>query len=422
MSATTDVIIIGAGSAGLSAAKELTRHGLTCQVIEGAHRIGGRAYSEEIAPGVWFDLGCSWLVGGADNPFTPIADRRGITLGKHTEEAFRLKNVRFHRHGALLSTEEQAACLRYYAETHANLAAAAKAPKDTALSDIIDLDHEFAPPLLGGISTSWGLDADQISTYDNNSSVGGLGYPVLQGYGKLVANWGADVPVALNTPAISIDWSGHAVSVETPKGTITGRTLLSTVSTGILASGDIRFVPGLPDWKTEAIHALPMGTENKIGVHFDKDVFGPGGRAYYSTWNDQGEFAKVNACPMGLNLAMVFMGGRQGIWLEKQGPQACSAFAIDRVADIFGNDIRKHVSRTIPTAWNGDPWTRGSWACAKPGAVDPRNALARSIDDRLFFAGEATHIGGQGTCSGAFMSGVRAAGDIAETIGVPVPS
>ncbi|WP_371224137.1 flavin monoamine oxidase family protein [Roseovarius sp. 2305UL8-3] len=270
---------------------------------------------------------------------------------------------------------------------------------------------------MAGFPPPWGLDADQISTFDNNSSVGGLGYPVLRGYGNLVADWGADVPVTLNAPATAIDWSGQGVRVETPKGTVEGRVLLSTVSTGILASREIRFAPDLPEWKSEAIHALPMGTENKIGLHFDTDVFGPEGRGYYNTWNDAGDFAKVNACPMGLNLAMVFMGGRQGVWLEKQGPQACTDFAIDRVADIFGNDIRKHVARAIPTAWNSEPWTRGSWACAKPGQLHQRKALGQSVDERLFFAGEATSIGGQGTCSGAFQSGLRAAGEIIALIG-----
>ncbi len=73
MPAETDVIIIGAGASGLSAAKELARIGLTYTVVEGSHRIGGRAYAEEIAPGVWFDLGCAWLVGGATNPFVAIS-------------------------------------------------------------------------------------------------------------------------------------------------------------------------------------------------------------------------------------------------------------------------------------------------------------------------------------------------------------
>ncbi len=80
----TDVIIIGAGSAGLSAAKELTKQGISFIVVEASHRIGGRAYSEEIAPGVWFDLGCAYLDAGPDpknhidesNPFIDFAKIR----------------------------------------------------------------------------------------------------------------------------------------------------------------------------------------------------------------------------------------------------------------------------------------------------------------------------------------------------------
>ncbi|MEM6374734.1 MAG: NAD(P)/FAD-dependent oxidoreductase [Pseudomonadota bacterium] len=420
MSDVKDVIIIGAGSAGLSAAKALAERGLTYTLLEGAHRIGGRAYSEEIAPGTWFDLGCSWLVGGATNPFTPIADRMGISLGKEHEDVFRTKNVRFHRNRTLLNPQENAQCLDYFANTYRQCSAAAQASTDTALSDVIDIEHEFAPPYLGAISTSWGLDADQISTFDNETSQGGLGYPVLRGFGNLVADWGADVPVTLNAPVRRIDWSGRLVTVETPKGVATGRAVLSTVSTGILASGEMRFTPDLPVWKEQAIEGLPMGAENKVGLYFDRDVFGPEGRGYYSTWNEAGDFAKVNACPMGLNLAMVFYGGRHGNWLEKQGPAACTAYAIDRVADIFGEDIRKYVARSIPTAWHSEPWTRGSWACAKPGQAHQRAALARPVDERLFFAGEATHIGGQGTCSGAYLSGRRAAQEIAETIGAAV--
>ncbi|MEO0748928.1 MAG: FAD-dependent oxidoreductase [Pseudomonadota bacterium] len=411
----TDVIIIGAGSAGLSAAKELSRLGITYTVIEGAHRIGGRAYSEEIAPDTWFDLGCSWLVGGASNPFTPIADELGITLGKEHEDTFRTSAVRWHRNGALLDPQSQKDCYQFCIDSNTEIGKVVDAGQDISLADVIDMEHEYAPPLLGGISTSWGLDADGISTVDHWSTEGHLGYPVLRGYGNLIKTWGGDVQVTLNAPVTAIDWTGKEVKVDTPKGTVTGKTLLSTVSTGILGSGEIRFTPKLPDWKTDAIQAIPMGCENKVGIHFDRDVFGDA-RGYYSTWDDEGHFAKVNACPMGLNLAMVFVGGRLGIWLEKQGPQVFHDYALDRVADIFGNDIRKHVTRSITTAWHTDPWFRGSWACAMPGQGHQRKTLARAVDDRLFFAGEATHIGGQGTCSGAYLSGVRAAHDIAATL------
>ena len=413
MSAETDVIIIGAGAAGLSAAKELTRIGLTYTVVEGSHRIGGRAYAEEIAPGVWFDLGCAWLVGGASNPFVAIADELGITLDKDHSHLFLEENHRFQRNGEPLNEDRRAACLHYYDECYQAISAAAEQGQDVAVSDVVDMDDEFAAPLLCGVASAWGKDIDLVSTADFASATGELGFQALHGYGNLVAAWGADVAVSLNTRVDRIDWSGPGVTVETPKGTLAGRTALSTVSTGILASGDILFTPGLPDWKTEAINGLPMGTENKMGVTFDADVFAADGRGHYSTWNDDGSAAKVDASVMGLNTAAVFVGGRHGIWLEKQGQQACHDFAIDRVADIFGHDIRKHVTRSIVTAWSTEPWTRGSWTCALPGQAHQRANLQRPVDERLFFAGEATVYGGQGTCHGAYLSGIQAAQEIA---------
>ena len=418
MPSESDVIIIGAGAAGLSAAKELTRLGLTYTVVEGSHRIGGRAYAEEIAPGVWFDLGCAWLVGGATNPFVAIADELGITLSKDKSDLFKEENHRFQRNGEPLNEDQRAACLRYYDDSYKAITAAAKQGQDVAISDVVDLDHEFATPLLSGVASSWGLDIDLVSTADFASATGELGFQVLHGYGNLVAAWGADVAVSLNTRVERIDWSGRGVTVETPKEAITGHTALSTVSTGILASGDILFTPGLPDWKTEAINGLPMGTENKMGVYFDTDVFGADGRGHYSTRNDDGNAAKVDASVTGLNTAAVFVGGRHGVWLEKQGQQACHDFAVDRIADIFGHDIRKHVNRSIVTAWNTEPWTRGSWACALPGQAHQRANLERSVDERLFFAGEATVYGGQGTCHGAYLSGIRAAREIATQLNV----
>lgn len=223
--------------------------------------------------------------------------------------------------------------------------------------------------------------------------------------------------MSLNTRADRIDWSGAGVTVETPKGTLKAKSVLITVSNGILAANDIRFTPELPDWKTESFLNLPIGTMNKTCVHFDKDVFGPDGRGHHTTWNDDGTGSSIEASVMGLNTAVTFLGGRHAIWLEKQGQQAGHDFAVDQIANVFGNDIRKHVTRSIVTAWNTEPWTRGSYAMSKPGQTHQRLELARPIDDRLFFAGEATIVGPQACCHGAFMSGQRAAGEIAEALG-----
>ncbi|MGY8997247.1 MAG: flavin monoamine oxidase family protein [Alphaproteobacteria bacterium] len=416
MTTETDVVIIGAGVSGLAAARELTRLGLSCTVIEGSHRIGGRAYSEEIAPGVWFDLGCAWVGQGFVNPFVEIAESRGIALGQDASDAYKTENHRYVRNGTRLSEEQRVACRALYTQNYKAISEAARCEPDVAISDVIDLENEFLTPFLGEIAAAWGADIDLLSVADAASASGELGFTVPHGYGNLVAAWGRDVTVSLNTRADRVDWSASGVTVETPKGTVSARLALCTVSTGILGSGEIAFSPALPDWKTQAINGLPMGTENKMGIAFDKDVFGPQGRGHYTTWNDDGETAKVDANALGFNVASVFVGGRHGVWLEKQGQQAGHDFAVDRIADIFGNDIRKHVTRSIITAWSTEPWALGSWAYAQPGQAHQRGNLARPIDELLFFAGEATKVGGQGTCHGAYFSGMRAAQEIAEQL------
>jgi monoamine oxidase len=166
----------------------------------------------------------------------------------------------------------------------------------------------------------------------------------------------------------------------------------------------------------EAIQGVPMGAENKIGVHFTKDVFSREASGYYQSWSSDAQGAYIDVNLMSTNVVSVFMGGRFSIWMEKQGQQAAHEFAVDRIADIFGNDIRQSVGRSIVTAWVTEPWTLGSYACALPGQYHQRGSLPLAIDNKLFFAGEAT-ARANGTCNGAYWSGVRAAREVAEVLG-----
>ena len=416
MPSATDVIIIGAGSSGLSAARELTKLGLSYNLIEGSHRIGGRAYSEEIAPGVWFDLGCSYLHQGETNPFVAIADELGVTIGKDKGDIFADSKRGLYKNGTALEAGEREAYFRYVSECYAAVQTSVDQGEDFAIAELVDLENEYALSFMHSMAELNAADIDQTSSVDFAAFGGGSDIPVLNGYGNLVAAWGADIAVSLNTRAETITWSGKHVSVATSKGGLQARTVLCTVSTGILAASDIEFAPRLPDWKMEAVLGLPTGTENKICVLFDRDVFGPDGRGFHSTWNDNGEACGFEASVMGQNTAIVFTGGRFAVWLENQGQQAGHDYAVDRIAEAFGNDIRRHVTRSIVTAWTTEPWTRGSYSCALPGQAGQRNVLARPLDERLFFAGEATIIGGQACCHGALRSGVRAAREIAKVL------
>ncbi len=417
MTIETDVAIIGAGSAGLSTAKALREKGIAFQVVEGSHRIGGRAYSEEIAPGVWFDLGCSYLHLGDANPFKDIAASLDIPLCHERADMFSDENLNAWDNGRRLEGAALKAFLDYRDANEASIAASVARGEDRAIVDLIDMESEFAPSYINGLASLNTLDVDETSAKDYLDFGAGyegrhLDIPVPDGYGNLVKAWGADVPVTLNAKVEEIDFTGPGVTIKTAKGDLKAKLAVITVSTGILAAGDIKFTPALPSEKLDAARGLPCGTENKICVHFDTDVFGADGTGYHRTWTDDDEPSGFEASVMGLNTAIVFTGGRHAIWLERQGQQAGHDYAVNQIANVFGNDIRNHITRSIVTAWTTEPWTRGSYSCALPGQAYQRETMKQSVEERLFFAGEATAIGVNSTCHGAYLSGLRVAEEI----------
>ena len=418
MPTETDVVIIGAGAAGLSAAKELSMLNRSCVLVEASHRIGGRAYSEEIAPGVWFDLGCAYLVSGPDaenhidesNPFLDYAKNHQIVVERYNYGA------QFIRNGMALDSEEMKARAEFYASCKEAIKSSVSRGEDCAISDLIDLDNPYATPYIDMMAVTAPKDLDVASAADFFYGIEeAVDFNALNGYGNLVAQWGNDVAVSLNTKVESVDWSRDAVVVNTTKGALKARCVISTVSNGVLAAQDIDFKPGLPDWKMEAVLGLPMGAENKIGVHFNKDVFGPDDGGYYQSWSDDAHGAYIDVNLMSTNVATVFIGGRFSIWMEKQGPQVAHEFAVDHIANLFGNEIRQSVTRSIVSAWVTDPFVLGSYASALPGQYHQREFLPLPIDNKLFFAGEAT-ARANGTCHGAYWSGIRVAREVAEAL------
>ena len=139
------MIIIGAGVSGLSAAKELTKHGLSFVVVEASHRIGGRVYSVEIAPGVWFDLGCAYLVTNKDpaliHPFVTVAKALGIEIGEDKVEIY--NNLQYFHNGKKLGDGEEAALAQYLEDNHAAIVESVNRGEDRAIVELIDLDNPY---------------------------------------------------------------------------------------------------------------------------------------------------------------------------------------------------------------------------------------------------------------------------------------
>ena len=403
----TDILIIGAGIAGLAAAKKLIAAGREVTLLEASHRIGGRAYTEEVRPGEVFDLGAHWMHVASQNPFKPIADKLGFTSFED-----KLPD-RIFENGSWLSNEEGEAFIRFCYEQFDRMEDQVSDGGDMSVFEATDQENRWASYFNFYMSLDNSVDVDQISArgyveYDEEIE----DYPVVEGLGNLVARWGADVPVHLNCAVSEIDMNGKQILVKSSKGDIRANRVILTVSTGILAAGDIKFTPALPDWKLAAIQGLPIGNHNRICLSFDEDPFGPEAPgAFLAQFGDE-EAVGIHVKPFGYQYVECVNGGRFADWLENAGQQAAVDYYCEKLRAIFGSNITRGINREIVTAWRGDPWTRGAYSTALPGCSHLRADLARDLDDRLFFAGEACSLYSSASIQGAYWSGEETAGKI----------
>jgi monoamine oxidase len=149
---------------------------------------------------------------------------------------------------------------------------------------------------------------------------------------------------------------------------------------------------------------------------FDEDVFGPDCPEGASILLPNEEPIAFRFRPFGQHMAVALTGGRHALWLERAGVAAAVDYAMEKLVKIFGSGIRLHLRGQIVTAWGGDPWTRGSYSAALPGNGGQRAVLAKPIDDRLFFAGEATSTHSHATAHGAYTSAVQAMQQVADSL------
>jgi len=407
-----DLVIIGAGAAGIGAARAAAKAGLTHQVIEASHRIGGRAYTEDLAPGVPFDLGCHWLHWSDINPLVAEADRLGFAIDR---------NFAFSPHlwlnGRHATPAENNAYAAYFDWAESGGGAALPAHEDRDVLSLLDTDSPYFAPYAHVFSVIHAADPDGVSVRDVMSQVtSGGDWPVRDGLGRMMTRLGADIPVSLNTVAEEIDWSprDHLI-IRTNRGTVTARVALITVSIGILQSDLLKFRPALPAATLAAIDGFSPGVANRVALYFDRDVFGDV-RHNLTIVDGDAEPLAIHIPTFGFNYVVGQTGGHYASHLTRAGQRAATDYVLDRVAAVFGQGIRRHFVRSIVSAWDTDPWVLGAYASVKPGHFGARDRLAEAVENRLFFAGEAVGMPMVATCGGAYRSGTQAIGRIAAAL------
>jgi monoamine oxidase len=412
-----DVVIIGAGAAGMAAGRELQKRGVSFIIVEAAGRVGGRAWTESNTFGVPVDHGCSWISGSNSNPFTGIGQRGGFTLVNHTDAGADL----FDLEGNPASDDEWAAYDRAWGVIGRALNRAGSAGKDVAAATVIpEIDYGATVQSWMG-AMDYGVDFDQLSTADYwSGSNDQPSYIVKEGLGAVVATLATGLPIALDTKVTAIDWSGTGVSVETSQGTIAAKACMITVSTGVLNAGAIRFTPELPAWKQQAAADIPMGLLLKVPLLFDgaRLDLGENNWVTYRIPEDQaGEACYFVAWPCGHDYLFGNIGGQFAWDLYGQGQEAVVDYALDQLVRCVGSDARKHFVKGLATDWADNPLTFGAYGAVKPGAWGARARLSEPLADRLFFAGEAMGGATSALVNGAFRSGKTVAGDVARAIG-----
>lgn len=410
-SADTDVVVIGAGAAGLAAAQSLIAAGRRVVVIEAADRIGGRAHTETESFGLPYDRGCAWLQGPRDLPHMALARAEGFGLADAdggSEAVF--------VNGRRAKSSQRNAYWGSYEQVEDDLEDADGA--DVSAASLRDPDR----PWLGSVE-AWigaldhGVDFDNLSTGDYNSYAEiETNYFVREGLGTLVAAQGRDVPVTLGTPATRIDWSGAGVRVETPSGTIEARACIVTVSVGVLASGSLRFSPELPAARQEALAQVPMGLLERIGLQFE------GGGRFGLSENGVLTLLKQDPPPApqchfttyasGHDVIVGYVGGSFGWELGRAGPEAAIDFALEEFVSAVGSGARRRFKRGQFSDWGRNPLTLGAYSAARPGGHAGRAVLAEPLGDRVFFAGEAVAGDHVALMSGAHMSGTRVGAEV----------
>ena len=398
-----DVAIVGAGAAGIGAARRLADTGLSTVMLEALPRLGGRAWTQRAA-GVPLDLGCGWLHSADRNPWTRIAEETGFAVDRRTPAwGTQYRDLGF-------PAVEREAARGALARWNERLVAAPPAG-DCAADVLSDADARWTPYLqaMSGFISGDELErisAEDYAAYDTASTY--LNWRVPAGYGALVAaSLPASAEVALDLAVEAISLDERRVALRTRAGTVRPRAAILTVSTNILAGDAIASPSALDPWR-DAAARLPLGNDEKLFLEIlGNGPFAPESHVLGDPYDAATGTYSIR--PFGRSVIECFVGGAGARAAAAEGAAASFARAIEQLVGLFGSAARRCLKPLIASGWARAVTIGGAYSHALPGEADARIALARPLDERLFFAGEATHRTDFSTAHGAYLSGVRAA-------------
>ncbi|MCT7983794.1 FAD-dependent oxidoreductase [Laspinema sp. A4] len=414
------VLVIGAGIAGLAAARELQGQGFQVTVLEGRDRIGGRIHTSRTL-GFPVDLGASWIHGITDNPIATLAKAWQIPILPTDFDNI----ILYNNQGNPMSDRDFEVSYALYEEIRDRAASIAEnSEQDLSLGAALQqvlaaqtLTPQQAQLIEWGFNsefvTEFGADLESLSSWyvDEGSEFDGGDYLFPQGYDQIITRLANNLEIQLQQKVTEIRYSSSGVSVTTERESFTADAAILTLPVGVLKSGTIQFSPELPKHKQAAITRLNMGLLNKVIFKFSEQFWSQDyQRLGYLHENSPDFYEFLNGSFYSKNPVLIaFIGGSFAREIEQLSEEKIRERVLRVLRRSYGDRIPEPESMMV-TRWSQDPFAFGSYShIAVGGESSDRDILAEPIGDRLFFAGEATSRDYPATVHGAYLSGIREA-------------
>jgi monoamine oxidase len=408
------VLVVGAGMAGLSAARSLADAGWPVRVLEARARIGGRVYTNRDW-GAPLEMGASWIHGTTDNPLTDLAQRARAQLAPTDYYGW-----------ARLAVDPRLPPLAYDPQTWRTFVKRARGRVDdgslgaavdaaAARAELGDSERaQLAFYLTSEIENEYAAGVDQLSakTFDRGDYADGDQDVITSGYDALPRLLAEGLQIQLKTPVTAIARRDSSVLVRAGGRSFEGPAAIVTVPLGVLKSGAIAFDPPLPDEHVKAVRALGFGVLSKSFFRFGRRTWDVENAFYQYIGSAPGVWSQWFTMPSAAGpIVLAFNAGERGRWAESAASGDLIAGALPIARQLFGGDLSAIDVRT--SNWTADPYALGSYSFHAPGSgLDDRRRLQEPIGDRLYLAGEAVGVNNPATVTGAVVSGRYAAGQL----------